>query len=37
MCAMTRLALAGLMILATTRRCGRPRFARPVDKAAETA
>ena len=35
MCALTRLTLIGLAIIATTRRCGRPRFRRTVDK--ETA
>ena len=37
MCAMTRLALVGAMILLTTRPCGRPRFARQGDSARKDA
>ena len=38
MVAMTRLALVGLMVFVTTKRCGRPRFERgAVDKRTETA
>lgn len=37
MCALSRLALIGLAIIATTRRCGRPRFRRTVDKEAARA
>jgi hypothetical protein len=37
MCAMSRLAFVGLMILATTRRCGRPRWETKVDKRPEAA
>jgi hypothetical protein len=37
MCAMTRLALFALLVIATTRRCGRPRWSQKVDKAPEAA
>ena len=38
MVAMIRLALVGLMVFLSTKRCGRPRFERgAVDKHAETA
>jgi hypothetical protein len=34
---LTRLALFGLLLIATTRSCGRPRFARSVDKRSAAA
>jgi|AACY02.2.fsa_nt_gi hypothetical protein len=37
MLALTRLALVGLIVFATTKRCGRPRFGGAVDKTGEAA
>ena len=37
MCAFTRLALVGAIILISTKACGRPRFARHGDKGANPA
>lgn len=37
MCALTRLALVGAMILISTKPCGRPRFSRPGDSGASAA
>jgi len=37
MCAMMRLALFGLLVVLTTRRCGRPRWTRKVDNAPQPA
>jgi hypothetical protein len=37
MCSLLRLTAFGLVLLATTTRCGRPRFVRPVDRARAPA
>ena len=37
MCALTRLALVGAIILISTKSCGRPRFARPGDSGTNAA
>jgi hypothetical protein len=34
---LTRLLLFGVMLFATTRSCGRPRFSRAVDKTSDAA